>query len=280
MYRTETHPHNSSHEIKQQDAPSQCPVIVSALVIIVGIGGLVAAGVGVAAFCQVGSLSQLSQVHAIILMAAGGGGGLLLIVIGSVVCHKNRTPKSQKEELNSQSTHRQSTSDNKNNTHSLNNTENPNSHDNKLNNQTTNNKENPRVPQKTEDQQPEPPKDVFSPEKFCSDKEYRSAQLSKNSWFCDDSTRNRKLILAIDPDSEYLNIRLDELPLPVLKDFYSALKDHPEKAKAFYTWNWNQSPKMLDILEEREIALYYGADICFLNLSLFLWKFRISKSKR
>ena len=255
--QTETPARNSSHEIKQKDAPSQCPVIVSALVIIVGIGGLVAAGVGVAAFCQVGSLSQLSQVHAIILMAAGGGGGLLLIVIGSVVCHKNRTPKSQKEELNSQSTHRQSTSDNKNNTSSLDNTEKSNSQDNQLNNQSKD--KNQQVPQKTEDQQPEPPKDVFSSEKFCSDKEYRSAQLSKNSWFCDDSTRNRKLILAIDSDSEYLNIRFDALPAPVLKDFYSALKDHPKKAKAFY--QWNQSPKMLDILEERDIALYYGDDI-------------------
>ena len=60
-----------------------------AIAIIVGIGGLVAGGVGVCGYFQVGSLSSLSQMHSIIMMSVGGGGGILLLIVGIVGSVKN-----------------------------------------------------------------------------------------------------------------------------------------------------------------------------------------------
>ncbi len=61
-----------------------------AVVIIVGLGGLAVAGVGLGRYVQVGSLSNLDQVNAIIMMAAGGGGGILFLIVGIVGFVKNR----------------------------------------------------------------------------------------------------------------------------------------------------------------------------------------------
>jgi hypothetical protein len=60
-----------------------CKTYGFAIAIIIGIGGLAVGGVGVAGYFG-GAISNLNQVHAIIMMAAGGGGGFLLLAIGAV----------------------------------------------------------------------------------------------------------------------------------------------------------------------------------------------------
>jgi hypothetical protein len=67
-----------------------------AILIIVGIGGLAVAGVGLGGFgvqqgwWQAGALSHLDQIHSIIMMAVGGGGGILSLIIGIIVSVKNK----------------------------------------------------------------------------------------------------------------------------------------------------------------------------------------------
>jgi len=73
--------------------PSNIKKLGFAITIIVGIGGLCVGGlcvggIGLGAYFQVGALSNLSQVHAIIMMAAGGG-GFVLVIIGCVGTIKN-----------------------------------------------------------------------------------------------------------------------------------------------------------------------------------------------
>ena len=66
-----------------------CKTLGCALVIILGIGGMVIAGLGLRGYLQVGSLSDLSQVHAIITMGVGGAGGILFLIAGIVGLVKN-----------------------------------------------------------------------------------------------------------------------------------------------------------------------------------------------
>ncbi len=58
-----------------------------AIAIIIGIGGLAVGGVGAAG--HFGAISNLNQVHAIIMMAAGSGGGAILFIVGVVGTVKN-----------------------------------------------------------------------------------------------------------------------------------------------------------------------------------------------
>ena len=66
-----------------------------AILIIVGIGGLAVAGVGLGCFgshrgwWQAGALSNLNQIHSITMMAAGGSGGTIFLIIGIVGSVKN-----------------------------------------------------------------------------------------------------------------------------------------------------------------------------------------------
>lgn len=59
------------------------------LAIIVGIGGLVVGGAGLAGYFHVGSLSNLAQVDAIAMMTVGGGSGAILLTVGIVGTVKN-----------------------------------------------------------------------------------------------------------------------------------------------------------------------------------------------
>ena len=61
-----------------------------AIVIILGLGGLAVAGIGLGGYLQTGFLSSLGQVNSIIMMAAGGGGGIAFLIIGIVGSVKNR----------------------------------------------------------------------------------------------------------------------------------------------------------------------------------------------
>ena len=65
-----------------------CKTYGFAIAIIIGIGGLAVGGVGAAGYFG-GAISNLNQVHAIIMMAAGGGGGAILLIIGVVGTIKN-----------------------------------------------------------------------------------------------------------------------------------------------------------------------------------------------
>ncbi|MFC2049064.1 hypothetical protein ACFLR2_00100 [Chlamydiota bacterium] len=80
------------HVIKSE--PSQCKTIGFAIVIILGLGSLAVAGVGLGGYLPVGSLSSLGQVNSIIMMAAGGGGGIVFLTIGIVGSVKNRQKSS------------------------------------------------------------------------------------------------------------------------------------------------------------------------------------------
>jgi hypothetical protein len=73
-----------------KNEPSKGRTIGFAIVIILGLGGLAMAGVGLSGYLQAGSLSSLGQVNSIIMMAAGGGGGIIFLVIGIVGSVKNR----------------------------------------------------------------------------------------------------------------------------------------------------------------------------------------------
>src|SRR5262249_8090185 len=70
--------------------PTTLKTLGFAIIIIVGIGGLVAAGIGGCAYFHVCTIfSNISQIHAIIMMAAGGAGGLTFFVIGIIGSVKN-----------------------------------------------------------------------------------------------------------------------------------------------------------------------------------------------
>lgn len=58
---------------------STCKTYGFILAIILGLGGLAVAAVGVTGYFQVGALSNLDQVHAIAMMATGGSMGILLL---------------------------------------------------------------------------------------------------------------------------------------------------------------------------------------------------------
>lgn len=80
--------HSSNHNIVKNE-PSEGKTIGFAIVIILGFGSLVVAGVGLGGYLQAGSLSSIGQVNSIIMMAAGGGGGIVFLVVGIVGSVKN-----------------------------------------------------------------------------------------------------------------------------------------------------------------------------------------------
>ncbi len=90
---------NSDFVIRNKDQSSELPKELHlpfkfktygfVIAIIVGIGGLAVVGVGLSGYLQVGALSNLGQIHSIIMMAAGGGGALL---IGAIVAWVKKEP--------------------------------------------------------------------------------------------------------------------------------------------------------------------------------------------
>jgi len=64
--------------------PSKWKAFGFAVLIIVGMGGLVAAGIGLGGHLQAESLSQLGPTHSIIMMVAGGLTFLIALLVGSV----------------------------------------------------------------------------------------------------------------------------------------------------------------------------------------------------
>ncbi len=74
------HPSSSIYMPK----PSGGKVIGIAIVIILGLGGLAVAGVGLGGHLRVSSLSHLGQVNSIVMMAAGGAGGICFLTVGIV----------------------------------------------------------------------------------------------------------------------------------------------------------------------------------------------------
>jgi hypothetical protein len=81
--------------------PSKGKTIGFAIVIILGLGCLAVAGVGLGGYLQAGSFSSLGQIHSIIMMAAGGGGGIIFLIIGIVGSVKScRTSSHQQHNRN------------------------------------------------------------------------------------------------------------------------------------------------------------------------------------
>ena len=77
--------------------PSKLKTYGFVIAIIVGIGGLALGGAGVAGYFQVGTLSHMAQIDAIILMAEFGGIGAILFIIGVVGTVKNRQGESAQQ---------------------------------------------------------------------------------------------------------------------------------------------------------------------------------------
>ncbi len=69
--------------------PFQGKSIGFVFVIILGLGGLAVAGVGLSGYLRAGTLSDLGQVNSIIMMASGGGGGILFLIVGIIGSVKN-----------------------------------------------------------------------------------------------------------------------------------------------------------------------------------------------
>jgi hypothetical protein len=88
-----TEEHSSNHTIVK-NKPSTRKTIGFAIVTILGLGSLVAAGVGLGGYLQAGSLSSIGQVNSIIMMSACGGGGIVFLVVGIVGSVKNCQRKS------------------------------------------------------------------------------------------------------------------------------------------------------------------------------------------
>ncbi len=92
----------SSGEAYGPPEVSAKPKILIAIAIILGIGGFAVAGVGVASLFKVGSLSNLGQVNAIVMIAVGGGGGALCFIAAIVGIVKNWAPASHVSKKKSQ----------------------------------------------------------------------------------------------------------------------------------------------------------------------------------
>ena len=84
--------HASDSNVKNE--PSKGKTIGFAIVIILGLGGLAVAGLGLGGYVQAGSLSSLGKVHSIVMMVAGGVGGIAFLIIGVVGSVKNRQTNS------------------------------------------------------------------------------------------------------------------------------------------------------------------------------------------
>ncbi|HEY4832974.1 MAG TPA: hypothetical protein VIH61_10495 [Waddliaceae bacterium] len=78
----------NSHPVN--NPPSKLKTFWFAIAIIVGLGSLAAAGVGLGGYLQAGSLSSLGRVNSIIMMTAGGVAGIVFLIIGIVGSVKNR----------------------------------------------------------------------------------------------------------------------------------------------------------------------------------------------
>jgi hypothetical protein len=94
------------HIVKNK--PSKGKAIGFAIVVILGLGGLAVAGVGLGGYLQAGSLSSLGQVNSMIMMAAGGGGGIIFLIIGIVGSVKNRQISSHQQNDHSEGAERNS----------------------------------------------------------------------------------------------------------------------------------------------------------------------------
>jgi hypothetical protein len=75
----------------KQNEPTQAKTIGFAIAIIIGIGGLAVAGVGVGGY--LGAISGLNQVNSIIMIAAGGAGAITFLIVGIVGSVKNHSQK-------------------------------------------------------------------------------------------------------------------------------------------------------------------------------------------
>jgi len=84
--RTKEH---SSNPNFVKNEPSNAKTIGFAILIILSLGGLVVAGIGLGGYLQVSALSSIGQINSMIMMAAGGGGGILLLITGIVGSVKN-----------------------------------------------------------------------------------------------------------------------------------------------------------------------------------------------
>lgn len=79
-----------SHSQPIDKQSSKYKTLGIAIAIIVGIGGFVVAGVGLGelgvqqGWWKIGTLSNLSQIQAIVMMGMGGGGGIIFLIIGIV----------------------------------------------------------------------------------------------------------------------------------------------------------------------------------------------------
>jgi hypothetical protein len=82
---------NPANPTNIKDEPTQENTIGFAIAIIIGIGGLVVAGVGVGG-C-LGAISTFNQVTSIILIATGGAGGIAFLIFGIVGTVKNQSQK-------------------------------------------------------------------------------------------------------------------------------------------------------------------------------------------
>jgi len=67
-----------------EKSPSKCKRIGFAIVMIAGVGCLVAAAIGVGGLMHAGALSNLGQTNSIVMIVIGGGGGIPLIIVGIV----------------------------------------------------------------------------------------------------------------------------------------------------------------------------------------------------
>lgn len=75
-----------------------------AIALILGIGGLAVGAAGATAYFHVGSLSNISQVNAIIMMSVGGGGAVIFLVLAAKnhpkVRQQNRDPSEAEQPQN------------------------------------------------------------------------------------------------------------------------------------------------------------------------------------
>ena len=68
--------------------PSKWKTLGVALAIILGIGGLAVAGIGLSGYLQAGAFNSLSHAHSITMIAVGGIGGIAFLIMGIVGCVK------------------------------------------------------------------------------------------------------------------------------------------------------------------------------------------------
>jgi O-acetyl-ADP-ribose deacetylase len=85
----------STSDVPKHNPPSKLKTYGFVIAIIMGIGGFAAGGAGVAGYFQVGALSNMAQIDAIIMMGVGWGGGAIF----SIIAVKNRKAIHSSESL-------------------------------------------------------------------------------------------------------------------------------------------------------------------------------------